>query len=524
MSLNDTPRANRLHIGIYGKRNAGKSSLINALTGQDIALVSDEAGTTTDPVFKSMELHPVGPVVFIDTAGFDDVGSLGKLRVERTQSVMEKTDIAVVVVDGAELLATADEGFVKGFGSDPVTGKLSETASVGIKREIKTGDNRLPGKKPSEDDEPVSEASEVLKKTLIGVSKKSDDYESVDKAEITADSRRTFGERYTDCDNIDIGELLKLEKSWIADLNNRNIPVIIAVNKLEQLTSDELQKNAIRSCEDAMPDSITALMDIISKTFDGCRVIPVSALAGTGLDELRAAIEQALPEDYLREKILGDIVGDGELVMLVMPQDIQAPKGRLILPQVQTLRELLDRRCTTVATTADGFERALSVLNKAPDLIITDSQCFDMVYRNKPLKSALTSFSVLFAAYKGDISKFLAGASKLDDMTEKSRVLIAEACTHVPLNEDIGRVKIPDLLRKKFGEKIEIINVCGNDFPAGEELRQFDLVIHCGACMFNRKHVLSRIAAAEAADVPITNYGIVMAKLAGILDKITLPE
>lgn len=420
MGLNDTPRANRLHIGIYGKRNAGKSSLINALTGQDIALVSDTAGTTTDPVFKSMELHPVGPVVFIDTAGFDDEGELGKLRVERTREVMDKTDVAVVVIDGSQIFGAAEEDLAKGCGNS--------------------------------------------------------------------------------CDNI--GELLELEKSWIDDLNDRNIPVIIAINKLEQ----------------------AKLTTIISKSFDNCPVIPVSAITGTGLDELRNAIEQAVPEDYLREKILGDIIAGGDLAMLVMPQDIQAPKGRLILPQVQTLRELLDRRCTTVATTADGFEKALAVLNKAPDLIITDSQCFDKVYKAKPLQSALTSFSVLFAAYKGDIDKFMAGASQLDDMTENSKVLIAEACTHVPLSEDIGRVKIPNLLRKKFGEKIEVVNVCGNDFPAPEKLKEFDLIIHCGACMFNRRHVLSRIAAAEAAGVPITNYGIIMAKLAGILDKITLPE
>ena len=210
-------------------------------------------------------------------------------------------------------------------------------------------------------------------------------------------------------------------------------------------------------------------------------------------------------------------------MLLVMPQDIQAPKGRLILPQVQTLRELLDRKCTAVATTADGFERALSALNRAPDLIITDSHCFGQVYEKKPAESALTSFSVLFAAYKGDIEKFVSGASLLDDMTENSRVLIAEACTHVPLSEDIGREKIPNLLRKRFGKGIEVVNVCGNDFPSVEELKGFDLVIHCGACMFNRKHVMSRIAAAEAAGVPITNYGVVLAKLTGILDKIELP-
>lgn len=414
MSLNETPRANRLHIGIYGRRNAGKSSLINALTGQDIALVSPEAGTTTDPVFKSMELHPVGPVVFIDTAGFDDEGSLGRLRVERTQAVMEKTDVAIVVMD------------------------------INAEAEVET------------------------------------------------------------------------ERRWIDMLTERKIPVIIAVNKTEELSQDTIEErldNRLRAMFAGAGDAASAK----------CDVIPVSAVSGTGIEELRSAIERAVPEDYLRERILGDMIGEGELALLVMPQDIQAPKGRLILPQVQTIRELLDRKCTAVATTADGLERVLDSLKKAPDLIITDSQCFNMVYEKKPLQSALTSFSVLFAAYKGDIEKFTAGASVLDDMTEKSRVLIAEACTHVPLNEDIGREKIPNLLRKRFGSGISVTNVCGNDFPGNEELKEYDLIIHCGACMFNRRHVLSRIAAAEAAGVPITNYGVVLAKLAGILDKIQLP-
>lgn len=556
MGLNDTPRANRLHIGIYGKRNAGKSSLINALTDQDIALVSDTAGTTTDPVFKSMELHPVGPVVFIDTAGFDDEGELGKLRVERTHEVMDKTDVAVVVIDGAQMLEAAEEDFAKSCGLSFAAGELPESGTAGAR----AGDDRLPGKESKDKYEPVVPET-------YGVN---------------------TGVQVNQTANENISKLLELEKSWIDDLTSRNIPVIIAINKLERAKLNELQsepqKSILRSgereevdnktetekntviaehestkCIQALKqatdnetysnvgdanfetanfdahtnsdpakaitsDCITMLTTIISKNFGNCPVIPVSALTGTGLDELRNAIQKSLPEDYLREKILGDIVGDGELVMLVMPQDIQAPKGRLILPQVQTLRELLDRKCTTVATTADGFEKALAVLNKAPDLIITDSQCFDKVYKAKPVQNALTSFSVLFAAYKGDVDKFMAGASQLDDMTEKSKVLIAEACTHVPLSEDIGRVKIPNLLRKKFGNEIEIVNVCGNDFPASEMLQEFDLIIHCGACMFNRKHVLSRIAAAEAADVPITNYGIIMAKLAGILDKITLPE
>lgn len=409
MGLNDTPRANRLHIGIYGKRNSGKSSLINALTGQDIALVSDTPGTTADPVMKSMELHPVGPVVFIDTAGFDDEGELGKLRVEKTKESLLKTDIVIMVIDDMTL--------------------------------------------------------------------KNEDF-----------SRET---------------------SWLKEIEAKKIPVIIALNKQENIGGKEKMTSAEKKVKDILGDY---------------PLVFVSARERTGMERLRAAIEKAVPEDFHRERILAGLIDEGGLALLVMPQDIQAPKGRLILPQVQTIRELLDNRCTTVAATADEFERALTFLNRDPDLIITDSQCFRYVYDRKPKASELTSFSVLFAAYKGDVKKFVEGASLLDDMTEKSKVLIAEACTHVPLNEDIGRVKIPALLKKKFGEKIEICNVCGNDFPKPDRLGEFDLIIHCGACMFNRKHVLSRIAQAEACGVPITNYGIVLAKLSGILDKIKLPE
>lgn len=407
MGLNDTPRADRLHIGLFGKRNSGKSSLINALTGQKLALVSDTPGTTADPVFKAMELHPIGPVVFIDTAGFDDEGDLGELRVQKTKEILPRTDLALMVIDDESALAR----------------------------------------------------------------------------------------------NLDE------ERRWIMDFTEKDIPVIAVLSKRERLRQPVSQ----------------VLAAIRAELGDDIPVLSVSAEEGAGLDELRQKITKMAPEDFLRQQILCDMVVAGSLVLLVMPQDIQAPKGRLILPQVQTLRELLDRRCTAVACTADGIAGALAALRRAPDLIITDSQCFKQVYDAKPASSRLTSFSVLFAAYKGDIEEFVKGASQLDEMTEKSRVLIAEACTHVPLSEDIGREKIPNLLRKKFGPDIQITNVSGSDFPALDDLKEYDLVIHCGACMFNRRHVLSRIAEAQAAGVPITNYGIVLAKLSGILDKIDLP-
>ena len=408
MGLNDTPRADRLHIGLFGKRNSGKSSLINALTGQKLALVSDTPGTTADPVFKAMELHPVGPVVFIDTAGFDDEGDLGELRVQKTREILPRTDLALMVIDDESALAR----------------------------------------------------------------------------------------------NLDE------ERRWIMDFTKKDIPVIAVLSKRERLRQP-------------VPQVLAAIR---AELGDDIPVLSVSAEEGAGLDELRQKITRMIPEDFLRQQILCGMVDAGSLVLLVMPQDIQAPKGRLILPQVQTLRELLDRRCTAVACTADGMAGALAALRRAPDLIITDSQCFKQVYDMKPESSRLTSFSVLFAAYKGDIEEFVAGASQLDEMTEKSKVLIAEACTHVPLSEDIGREKIPNLLRKKFGSGIQITNVSGSDFPAPGDLKEYDLVIHCGACMFNRRHVLSRIAEAQEAGVPITNYGIVLAKLSGILDKIDLPK
>lgn len=476
MSLNDTPRAGRLHIGIYGRRNAGKSSLINALTGQDIALVSDAPGTTTDPIYKSMELHPVGPVVFIDTAGFDDEGTLGRLRVERTAGVVDKTDVGIIVIDNEDLEKAA-----------PADAVLAE--------------EKLWAEKLAEKNVP-----------LIFVLNKCDEMQAPGESGALTES----------CGSQPAGSHGSHSAEAAGTSANVDAVVTTASGQPTALAADTAASVSADPQGDGRAATATAAA-AIAELAGKWPVIKVSALHKTGIEELRQAIEQSVPEDFLREKILGDMVEEGGLVLLVMPQDIQAPKGRLILPQVQTLRELLDRKCTAVATTADGFERALSALNRVPDLIITDSQCFGQVYEKKPAESALTSFSVLFAAYKGDIDKFVSGASLLNDMTENSRVLIAEACTHVPLSEDIGREKIPNLLRKRFGKGIEVVNVCGNDFPSVEELKGFDLVIHCGACMFNRKHVMSRIAAAEAAGVPITNYGVVLAKLTGILDKIELP-
>jgi [FeFe] hydrogenase H-cluster maturation GTPase HydF len=291
-----------------------------------------------------------------------------------------------------------------------------------------------------------------------------------------------------------------VEEEWLELLKEAKVPVIPLVGKADVDAASALGRVAM----------VKQQLDLDP--------LLISANSGVGLEAVRKAIEEAVPEDYKRRKILGDLVADGELVLLVMPQDIQAPKGRLILPQVQTIRELLDNHCTTVCTTINGAKRALNALKEPPALIITDSQCFKDVIGIKPAESKLTSFSVLFAAYKGDIDEFIKGANAIAMLTENSRILIAEACTHAPLEEDIGRVKIPAMLRKRFGEGLTIDMVSGSDFP--NDLSGYDLVIHCGACMFNRKYMMSRVKQAQQQEVPITNYGITIAYVTGILDDV----
>lgn len=406
--LNETPRAERLHIGIYGRRNNGKSSLINAITGQNISLVSDFAGTTTDPVYKSMELYGIGPVVFIDTAGFDDEGELGQMRVDRTLDAVNKTDIAIVV--------------------------LSDENIIGDK-------------------------------------------------------------------NNDIKLDIEIEKEWISKLKKAKVPYLVVINKIDKISNENLQSS-------------------VGKISDELKIKPIltSAVDKKGIEFIREELIRLLPEEYYMRSITGKIVKDGDTVLLVMPQDIQAPKGRLILPQVQTIRDLLDNKCLVLCATADTMDSMISKLVSPPDLIITDSQIFGEVYNKKPKESRLTSFSVLFADFKGDIDYYKESVKAIENLTENSRVLIAEACTHAPLEEDIGRVKIPNRLKKKIGKGLTFDIVAGRDFP--KDLSKYDLIIHCGGCMFNRKYVLSRIEAAKEQNIPMTNYGVVMAYLAGIIDKI----
>lgn len=404
VTLNETPGSSRLHIGIFGKTNSGKSALINAFTGQEVSIVANVAGTTTDPVYKAMEVHPLGPCIIIDTAGFGDESELGKSRMEKTRLAAEKTDIALLLVAG-------------------------------------NGDAAL-------DEE---------------------------------------------------------EMHWYRFLKEHGTPVLFVVGKTD-----------IRS--DAQVDKLAAA--IRGKT--GEEAYPVSAKTGEGMEALKEALIRKLPENYGSRLITGTLVGREDLVLLVMPQDIQAPRGRLILPQVQTLRELLDKKCLVMSVTTDQLIPALAVLKKAPKLIITDSQVFGYVYENKPAESMLTSFSVLFAAYKGDLPYYVEGAEHIDALNAHSRILIAECCTHAPLKEDIGREKIPRMLRKRFGESLAVDIVSGTDFP--KDLSGYDLIIQCGACMFNRKYVMSRIGHAREQGVPMTNYGVTIAHLTGILDKISMPE
>ena len=384
----------RTHIAILGRCNAGKSTLVNRITGQDTSIVSDTRGTTTDPVQKAIEINGLGASIIIDTPGIDDDTLLGNERVARIGKVLDKTDIAVILLTDEE------------------------------------------------------------------------------------------------CD---------AERTLIEECRVREIPVLVALAHIDRIAD------------------FPSLQATLSEQL-GREVIALSALTGEGIDLLMQRIVALRPTE---ERLITEgLCQAGDCVLLVMPQDKSAPKGRLIQPQVQTIRELLDRGCTPICCTPDRMSQALEALATPPRLIITDSQAFAEVYKLKPEASALTSFSILFARYKGDIHLFTEGAKALNTLTASSRILIAEACTHTPQHEDIGRVKLPRLLRKRFGETLHIDIVSGNDYP--EELTPYDLVIHCGACMFNRKHVLSRIERARQQGVAITNYGVILAALTGILDRVEI--
>ena len=383
-------KSNRLHIGVFGKTNVGKSSLINKITGQDVSIVSEVAGTTTDVVEKSMELLPIGPVTFLDTAGLDDKTELAEKRVEKTLKVIDRTDIAVIV-----------------------------------------------------------------------------------------------------CDYDGLGEY---ENDLIKQFKNLNIPYLILINKCD------IKKNIIEGYE-----------NVIYTSKDDEQLIP----------DFKQKLINLLPEDYINPpKIAGDLVPEKSTVIMVIPIDKEAPKGRIILPQVQTLRDLLDSNCLVYTVKDTELEQALNNLKEPPSLVITDSQAFKNVSEIVPENIPITSFSILFARLKGDLGEFEKGAKAIENLKDGDKVLILESCTHHAIEDDIGRVKIPNLLRKKTGKNLIIDNFAGHDFP---DIKSYKLIIHCGACMTNRREVLSRILKANAQNVPITNYGIVISYCLGILERAIKP-
>jgi len=398
-TLNQTPNSERLQITLFGRRNAGKSSLINALANQSVALVSAEPGTTTDPVIKAMELLPLGPIVLIDTAGIDDHGTLGELRVKRTYEVLNRTDLALLVLD----------------------------ATTGVS-EFET---------------------EILK-----------------------------------------------------DLQTKKIPVVGVVNKsdLENYTKAELS-----SWEQNL----------------SLPLIEVSALNKTGISTLKTAIIKAAAAVEPEISLVGDLIQPGDLVVLVIPIDSAAPKGRLILPQQQVLRDLLDHDAIGIVTKETELKATLASLSRPPALVITDSQAFERVSAETPLEVPLTSFSILQARYKGDLSKLIAGTTAIQNLKPGDRVLIAEGCTHHRQKDDIGTVKLPRWLQNYIGGELHFEWSSGMEIP--ENLAEFKLIIHCGACMLNRRAMLQRIEQATTAGVPIVNYGVLIAALQGILPRVISP-
>lgn len=391
--MQTTPKGMRVHIGIFGKRNVGKSSILNVLVNQDISIVSETAGTTTDPVEKSMELLPLGPVLFVDTAGIDDTGALGLKRVEKSKKVIDRIDLAIIVCD-------------KGF----------------------------------------------------------DEFE----------------------------ELL------IKEFQTRKTPFIVVVNKIDTTKIS------------------TKALDEIKKY--NAQIIYTSALNNEGIDDLKEAIIKNVPDEFFAQtSILSDLVPPGQTAVLVVPIDLEAPKGRLILPQVQTIRDLLDNDAIAIVTKERELRRTLDNLKEPPAIVVTDSQAFLKVAADVPKNVKLTSFSILFARFKGDLAEFVEGTLAIEKLKSGDKVLICESCTHHDIADDIAKIKIPRWLLQYTGKKLEFVHYAGHDFP--QNLKDYALIIHCGACMTNRREVLSRVLKAKQAGVPITNYGLTIAYSLGIFER-----
>lgn len=396
MSLNNTPSAERIHIGIFGRRNAGKSSLINALTGQNLAIVSDVKGTTTDPVLKAMELLPLGPVVMIDTPGLDDTGELGALRIQKTYQILNKTDIALVVID-----------------------------------------------------------------TTVGM---------------------------TDGD-----------AAILTRIQEKEIPYLLVWNKADQLGTDAELKGDFAG---SIPKEHSIL---------------ISASTGSHIHELKEKLASLVPTQGNDRRIVSDLIRPGDFVVLVVPIDKAAPKGRLILPQQQTIRDILDTGATAIVTRDTELSDTLNRLGELPSLVITDSQAFEKVARLTPPEVPLTSFSILFARYKGNLNTVVNGARVLDMLKDQDTVLICEGCTHHRQCEDIGTVKLPRWIREHTGKSLNFVFTSGTEFPT--DLRPYRMIIHCGGCTLNEREMQFRLKCAEDAGIPITNYGTAIAYMKGILER-----
>ena len=407
MGLNSTPSANRVHIGFFGRRNAGKSSVVNAVTGQELAVVSDTKGTTTDPVYKSMELLPIGPVMIIDTPGFDDEGALGELRVRKTKQVLNKTDIAVLVVDATE------------------------------------------GKKQ--------------------------------------------------CDE----ELIRIFKE-------KEIPYIIVNNKADLLSDEISEKVCQNNVSEQRKAEQNALLSSGQEQY-------VSALTGAGIYELKECIGKLTPNEDMTLKIVGDLLHPGDFVVLVVPIDSAAPKGRLILPQQQTIRDVLEANAAAIVVKESELKQTLEQLGRSPTMVITDSQVFEQVSEEVSEEIPLTSFSILMARYKGYLETAVNGVAAIDHLKDGDKILISEGCTHHRQCDDIGTVKIPRWLKQHTGKELIIETSSGTEFP--EDLTSYALVIHCGGCMLNEREVKYRMKCAEDQKVPFTNYGIAIAQMKGILKR-----
>jgi len=401
MSLNEAPRGVRVHLALFGKRNAGKSSVVNAITGQETAIVSGVKGTTTDPVFKSMEILPIGPCVIIDTAGIDDIGELGELRIKKTLEVLDITDVALLIVD-------------------------------------------------------------------IGAGISADDQLILDK------------------------------------FKEKKKPIIVVLNKLDTLENGDHEKIATR------------LQEVLSTP-----VVAVSALMKQGIKELKNAIISVIPEEDDKFKIVGDLINPGDFVVLVTPIDKAAPKGRLILPQQQTIRDILESDAMAIVTKEYELRETLNNLAKKPKLIITDSQVFLKVAADTPKDILMTSFSILFARQKGDLPEFIKGAKAIDGLKDGDKVLIAEGCTHHRQSDDVGSVKIPRWIRQRTGKQIEFEFSAGATFT--DDIKKYALIVHCGACMMNRTGMLNRVENAKYHSVPIVNYGILIAYVQGLLPRALEP-